>query len=976
MLENSFFFMLSFCGKLVLAPMNPDRWRQIDELFDAALDIPESEREAFLSARCDGDEKLRSKILSLLKVREQIDGFMESPAMEVAGQTYQTEILSSGLLNRRIGTYKIIELIGAGGMGEVYLASDEKLKRNVALKILPAEYTSEPERLKRFELEARAISCLNHPNIVTIYDVGSVGGINFIATELVEGKSLRQFINEGAKVPEVLNFIIQVCDALSEAHRAGIIHRDIKPENIMVRPDGYIKVLDFGLAKLSAASPHSMTDLANTEHGRIIGTPGYMSPAQINDEGLDHRTDLWSTGVVLYELLTGKNPFKRAKRHDTFEAILSSPPPHCSSVNPEIPPLLDRVVEKVLAKDPAKGYQSAADLRIDLRRAKLVVDSSPSWAGHNSGSMPLSDKRYGLGIYAAAAAVILVFAGLAVGLYMYYGVAEQGSVDWSTAKSVPLTDEAGTEYFPSISPDGKEFIYAAEENGQFDIFSQRVGSKTRTNLTPDTETDDTQPVYSPNGESIAFRSERTPSGIYVMGLSGDNLKFVSDTGYHPSWSPDGSEIVVSSFGRDEPTVRASPGGGLTKINIVTGAKQELAKVEASFPAWSPNGHRIAYWFYTGTFGRRDIATIPAGGGEPVIVAPGFAVSNWNPVWSPDGRFLYFVSNKLGNMNFWRVRIDELTGQVLSEPETVTTPSTYSRHPSFSSDGKRMLYVQTKNQSNIQGIDFDPVAARALSEPYWITQGDRQISRAELSTDGKRFAMRLIRRTQDDIVTVSRDGKTWRDITNDEPFDRYVRWSPDGKQIAFVSDRNEGGQVWVSNADGANPRQITFSKDPLNSPGFPVWSPKGDRLAVYFDGVTSLLDPSKAETDQTPLRISNGSLRIVVWDWSPDGTKLAGVIADGNRRHIGYYSLETNEYKIVVEDSQAAPSWLPDSRRLMHSDGHTIFVTDIETRESKEVLSDPLIDIRSPFVSRDGKLLYYTAGNFESDIWMLDLLQEK
>lgn len=958
--------------------MNPDRWRQIDEIFDAALDVPEAEREAFLSARCNGDEKLRDKILSLLRARAEVDGFMESPAMEVAGQTYQTDILSSGLLNRRIGTYKILKLIGAGGMGEVYLASDEKLKRSVALKILPPEYTGEPERLKRFELEARAISCLNHPNIVTIYDVGSVGGINFIATELVEGKSLREFINDGATIPEILNFIIQVCDALSEAHRAGIIHRDIKPENIMVRPDGYIKVLDFGLAKLSAASPHSMTDFAHTERGRIIGTPGYMSPAQLNDEGLDHRTDLWSTGVVLYELLTGKNPFKRTERHDTLEAILSATPPPCSTINPDVPPLLDRVLEKILAKDPAKGYQSAADLRIDLRRVKLQADSLPSWAGQHSVSRTLGNKRSGFGLYAVAAVLIIAFVGLGAGLYTFFGDQEgQGAIDWSTARSVPLTDQAGTEYFPSMSPDGKEFVYAAEENGQFDIFSQRIGSKTRINLTPDTDTNDTQPAYSPTGESIAFRSERTPSGIYLMGLSGDNLKFVSDTGYHPTWSPDGSELVVSSFGRDEPTVRASPGGGLTKINISTGEKQDLAKVEASFPTWSPNGHRIAYWFYTGTFGRRDIATIPAGGGEPVIVAPGFAVSNWNPVWSPDGKFLYFVSNKLGNMNFWRVRIDETSGQVLSDPETVTTPSTYSRHPSFSRDGKRMLYVQTKNQSNIQGVVLDPTGAKTRGEPFWITQGDRLISRAELSPDGRRFVMRQIRSTQDDIVTVSRDGKTWRDITNDEPFDRYVRWSPDGKQFAFVSDRNEGGQVWVSNADGSNLRQITYSRNELSGSGFPVWSPIGDRLAVYFDGVTSLLDPTKSEIEQTPVRLQNEpGFRIVVWDWSADGKKLAGVIAEGDRRHIGYYSLDTNEYKIVVEDTQAAPSWLPDSRRLVYSDGHTIHITDIETLETKELFSNPLVDIRSPFVSRDGKLLYYTAGNAESDIWLLDLTTDK
>jgi Tol biopolymer transport system component len=458
-----------------------------------------------------------------------------------------------------------------------------------------------------------------------------------------------------------------------------------------------------------------------------------------------------------------------------------------------------------------------------------------------------------------------------------------------------------------------------------------------------------------------------------MGASGENLRHVSSVGYHPSWSPDGKEIVVSSFGRDEPTVRPAPGSRLAVINVATGAQRDLLKLEASFPTWSPNGHRIAYWFYTGTFGRRDIATVPAGGGEPVVVAKDFAVSNWNPVWSPDGKYLYFVSSKAGNMNFWRVKIDEMTGQALREPEAVITPSKYSRHLSFSRDGSRLLYAQTNNRSNIQGVELDPQTRKTIGEAMWITQGDRQISRAELSHDGTRFVMRLNKPTQEDIVTVSRDGRDWRDVTNDESFERYVRWSPDGGRLAFGSDRNGGGQVWICNSDGTNLRQITTSQTDEASTGFPVWSPTGDRLAVYFDGTTSLLDPTKTETEQqAPTLPRTGGLRMVVWDWSPDGTKLLGVIAESEKRHIGFFSLESNEYTIVVENSVDVPSWLPDSRHFVYASRRTIFLVDSDSREVKELFSNPLVDIRSPFVSRDGKLLYYTAANDESDIWLLDL----
>ena len=957
--------------------MDPARWKTIDELIDAALDLPESEREEFVFSRTHGDPKLRDEVLHLLKAQKDGDNFLLKSAMNVAAKAMaagEKEFSSFAFIDKTIANYRIEKLLGAGGMGEVYLAFDEKLKRKVALKILPPEFISNDERVKRFEIEARAISSLNHPGIVTIYDVGNSEGVNYIATEFVEGRTLRDLMGGQFKIRNILLNSLQIADALGAAHKAGIIHRDMKPENIMIRKDGYAKILDFGLAKLSDTSHHTIHDLAKTSKGVIIGTPAYMSPAQISDEKIDHRTDLWSCGVVLYEFLTGKNPFKGANRQETFQAILSKTPPPCSSINPEVPPELDRIIAKLLEKDPGMGYQSAVDLRADLKRVKREIDSSPSWDSDHSVPPDAPGKRSRTTRWAAMVAAALVLVFLAAGSAYYFGlINDPNAIDWTDAKSVPLTDQAGTEYHPSVSPDGKTVVYAAEENGNLDIFSQRIGGKNRVNLTADSTASDTQPAFSPDGEFIAFRSDRSPRGIYVMGASGENPRLIADFGFHPSWSPDGKEIVVSSFGRDQPTVRAAPGGVLTAINVATGLKRELAKVEASFPAWSPNGHRIAYWFYTGTFGRRDIATIPAGGGEPVVVAQGFAVSNWNPVWSPDGRYLYFVSSKAGNMNFWRVPIDEVTGEALDEPEIVLTPSKYSRHLSFSRDGKRMVYVQTNNQSNIQGVDFDAGSGRPTGSPFWITQGDREVSRAELSPDGTQFVLRLIRRTQDDIATVSRDGREWKDVTNDEPFDRYVRWSPDSKQLAFGSDRNEGGQVWISNADGTNLRQLTYSRSGDSAAGFPVWSPAGDRVAVYFDGTTILLDPTRSEKEQQPERLpKDPRYRLVGWDWSPDGRKIAGVIAEGDKRHIGYYSFDTNQYHVLIENSDDLPSWLPDSRHLVYSDGTKIYLADIETRKSTEILSNPSVDIRSPFVSRDGKLLYYVASNYESDIWMLEL----
>lgn len=956
--------------------MDATRWRQIDELVDAALDVPPVRRVEFVAEHSGGDSELRKAVLDLLDAQERSESFLQQSAMRMAAAEIAdeaTEISPFAFINKQLATYRVERLLGAGGMGEVYLAFDEKLKRKVALKLLPPEFVSNDERVKRFELEARAISSMNHPNIVTIYDVGNFEGVSYIATEYVEGRTLRDLIGGEFKFRNIILNSIQICDALSAAHAEGIIHRDIKPENIMIRKDGYVKILDFGLAKLTDPGGQTLRDFAATSKGVIIGTPGYMSPAQITDDRIDHRTDLWSCGIVLYEFLTGKNPFKGATKQATFQNILSAEPPPVSSLNPEVPKEMDPILAKLLEKNPTMGYQTAADLRADLKRIKREIDSSPSWSTHSGGSGVAATTARRPWYAYAAAAVLLLLPAAALAYFFLSGGSYEPGPDWTTANSVQLTNQSGTEYFPSLSPDGKDIVYAAEENGSFDIFLQRVGSKKRTNLTPNSPGNDTQPAFSPNGELIAFRSEREPEGIYTINVNGEDLRQVSDTGHHPSWSPDGKYLVVSMFGRDQPTVRAPPGLSLLVIDVQTGAKRELVKAEASFPSWSPNGHRIAYWFYTGTYGRRDIATIPAEGGEPVVIVKDFAVSNWNPVWSPDGNFLYFVSNRAGNMNFWRVAIDEKTGAALGEPEPVVTYSPFSRHAAFSRDGKRFVYVQTANRSNIQGVDFDAAAGKTFGEPFWITEGDREISRAELSADGTQFVMRLIRRTQDDIVIVGRDGREWRDVTNDEPFDRYVRWSPDGKRVAFASDRNGGGEIWMCNADGTNLKQMTFDSGPDFGSGFPVWSPNGTRISVRDGLVTSLIDLSTEPVGKpVPVPPAENADAIVVWDWSPDGTKLAGVITKGQKRHVGYYSLDTQKYEIVIENSDVLPSWLPDSRHFVYSIGSKIFIADIQTKAVRELLSNPLVEIRSPFVSRDGKLLYYTAANLESDIWMLDL----
>ena len=953
--------------------MNADLWKQVDALLDAALELPPESREQFVADACNGNDELRVEVLSLVKAQAQASNFMERSAMKVAAQALAQDsslTIHASLVGKELGTYKLEKLLGAGGMGEVYLALETKLNRHVALKILPWQFVADAERIRRFEREAQALSALNHPNLITIYEVGVINDLHFIAMEFVEGQTLRELLNSALRLRDILSLVAQVAEALSAAHQSGIIHRDVKPENLMVRADGYVKVLDFGLAKLAEAqSPASSPEaMAFTQAGATMGTLAYMSPEQATGELIDHRTDIWSLGVVLYELVTKQKPFRGVNRQSTVNAILSTAPDSAAASDPAIPAELDFVLDKAMEKDRELRYQTAADFRADVRRLLRTIDSAPSTSQHRLIARARRQSRSRRWLWPVAAGVVILFA--IISGWFYFKPKPQAP-DWARATHLQLTDHSGTEFFPSLAPDGKSFVYASKVAGNLDLYLQRVGGKNPTLLTKDSAADDTQPAFSPDGERIAFRSDRDPAGIYVMEATGENLRPVTAGGFHPSWSPDGKELVFSEAGRDAPDVRNTYPSKLWIVNLETGAKRLLTDRDAMQPVWSPHGARIAYWFMPPMVGRSDIATIPRAGGEPLVITKD-ASTNWNPVWSPDGKFLYFASDRSGNMNFWRVAIDEETGQVLSEPEAVVTPSKFSRHLCFSRDGKRMAYVQTDNQSNIQAVAFDANREKVTGEPFWVTRGDRQIARPELSPDGKQFVMRVPRRTQDDIAVVSSDGANWRDLTNDKFFDRYPRWSPDGKTIAFVSDRSGAYEIWLIGADGNGLRQITFGG--ASGTSFPLWSPDGGRLLFRTAPRSYILDISRSWQEQTPQLVpplDTPGDHFVAWDWSPDGKKLGGAFSGSSGAGIGFFSFETGRYERLA-DYDALPMWLPDSRSFVFMHDGKAFIANTETKKVRELFAPQLDEIRSVAVSRDGKLLYYTLFSSESDIWLLDL----
>ncbi len=771
-------------------------------------------------------------------------------------------------------------------------------------------------------------------------------------------------LREKLGLRDTLAIVAQVAEALAAAHQAGVVHRDIKPENIMVRPDSYVKVLDFGLAKLTeAVATGAREDTANTQLGVAMGTLAYMSPEQAAGEPIDHRTDIWSLGVVLYELATGKKPFKGETRQATVNAILSTDPKAATKINQTLPSELDQILKKALEKDRELRYQTASDLRADIRRLLRIVDSGATSAA--PASVTTTSERFIRRSWLPVGVAALLVVGIALGLYFFW-TKPTAAPDWSRAIHQQLTNQTGTEFFPSLAPDGENFVYSSESSrGNCDLFLQRVGGTNVQPLTPNTPSDEIEPAYSPKGDRIAFHSSGEPSGVYVMEATGENVKPVMPGCHHPSWSPDGKEIVCSTAGRTRPATRNSNTSSLWIVNVETGAKRLLCENDAIQPSWSPNGARIAFWFMPPNAGRSDIATIAKDSG-PIEVITKDASTNWNPVWSPDGKFLYFASDRSGNMSFWRIAIDENTGQALGEPEAVSTPSTYNRHLTFSRDGRRLLYVQTDRQSNIHAIKFDPKLEQTVGEPYSVTRGDREIARPDLSPDGSSYVMRVLRRTQDDIVIVDRDGRNWRDLTNDKFFDRYPRWSPDGKRIAFTSDRTGQYEIWTVNADGTNFRQQSF--DSASAASFPLWSPDGRRIVFHLNQSNVIIDVDKEWSAQTPVTLPQTDRVFVIWDWSPDGKKLLGTFSNGD---VAYFSLETNRYERVAENG-SYPRWLPDSSRYVSLFGSGLYFGEVGSKRLKELWRSKSGEVASVGISDDSHLVYFVSQANESDIWLLDL----
>jgi Tol biopolymer transport system component/predicted Ser/Thr protein kinase len=766
------------------------------------------------------------------------------------------------MIGQHISHFQILEKLGEGGMGVVYKGRDTRLERLVAIKVLSAAAVSNPERRLRFVQEAQAASALNHPNIVTVHDIDRQGEMAFIAMEYVDGRTLEELIGRrGLRLGEALKYAVQIADALAAAHAAGIVHRDIKPGNVMVTAKGLVKVLDFGLAKLTETSSGedeaTRTIRPQTEEGTVLGTVAYMSPEQVQSRKVDPRSDIFSFGLVLYEMLTGRRAFSGDSKMSTMAAILNKEPKPATEIVEGLPREVDRVISLCLRKDPARRFQHMEDVKVSLEALK--EESETPGAGVQAA--PRATRRW----WPLAAALALLAA--AVGWYFL----RPGAQPAAPLKVVPLTSYAGSENNPSFSPDGTQvaFSWNGDKQDNFDIYVRLVAGGTPLRLTTN-PAPDVAPSWSPDGTQIAF--VRAGQGVFLISpLGGAERRLTGDAASRVAWTPDGKALVVSLRSSAKEPYR------LVRISVATGEKGPLtAPPEQTFgdinPALSPDGKSLAFVRWLTENGASDLYVAAVAGGElHRLTHDGLWV--YEPVWTPDGREVVCASNRTGGVNLWRIpvagggpprRLDFVPGEARGPAISAPGPGkpvrlAYSRtvlddnlwrlevgsgKPAtqvvsstlrdwcgrFSPDGQRIAFASDRSGS------FEIwVCAADGSNPVQLTSFGTGVPDApRWSPDGQRIAFAaLVASNNRDIYVIGADGGAPRRLTTEPSEEGRPSWSQDGRWIYFRSDRSGSQQIWKMPAEGGPAVQVT------RAGGFEVFESPDGKLLYYTKGRRTL-----------------------------------------------------------------------------------------------------------------------------------------
>ena len=878
------------------------------------------------------------------------------------------------MVGQTLAHYEIVDKLGQGGMGEVYLARDTKLGRKVALKVLPPELAESEHLRERFEREAKALAALNHPGIVQVYSVEESDGVHFITMELVEGNRLTELIPRGGMaVDRFFDVAIPLADAVAMAHERGVVHRDLKPDNVMVTDKGTVKVLDFGLARAEQgfATGSEVRTAAQTAQGMIVGTVAYMSPEQAEGQPVDARSDVFSLGVVFYEILVGESPFARGSAASSLSAVLHDEPAPLPAVKPEIPFELWRVLRRCLVKDRDGRTHAVADVRNELREVQSELTSG---GADRDGPAP-APRRVNRWLGAALVLSLSAIAALAV------VVRSPRDGDGVPRLHNPrqLTSVAGVEEYPTWSPDAGRVAFHAGDAGSEDIWVTQLGGESLVNLTDDASSSDRFPAWSPDGSQIAFVSSRDGGGVFVVpAVGGTSRKLfgwerVNESAGaprgRPQWSADGSELAVAYGNGADVTLEVFSLESQTSRTMPVGRR-------CDDPSWSPSGRFLAC--VAGGSGQfAELWLFPVDGGEPMEIEG----SARDPSWSPDERLLFYVARHGDAEDLWARRLGT-DGAPIGEPEIVTS-GLLARRAVFSPDGSRVAYVLRPRVA----INVWRVPKRRDRVTTWEDARQVTFDRAStlvqaISTDG-RLLLRSNRGGSDDLWILPNDGGPIRQLTDDPDRDRTADWSPDDEWVAYSKERPSAErrttEIVVIAAAGGPPRWVLTDGVDYQ----PAWSPDGSLLAFGSQKRSDSTDVWVVPVEGgEPRQLTNHPSVDQSPTWSPDGEWIAFHSFRGGAHHWRVPAAGGEAQPLTRRGGKSRP-WRPGPARWSRDGTEVFFVCDdrmLCAHDLEDGSEDTLVELTgrpgrvSGFVA-DDNAFFFNWVEPESDIWVMDVVRE-
>ncbi len=859
-------------------------------------------------------------------------------------------------------------------MGEVYRARDTRLERTVAVKVLPERLAEDADALARFGREAKAVAALSHPNILAIHDFGHQGTVAYAVSELLEGETLREALASGPlPARKAREYGVQIALGLAAAHEKGIVHRDLKPDNVFITRDERLKILDFGLAKPGAGSSNvrdetqSPTVTGYTEPGMVMGTVGYMSPEQVRGVPVDHRSDIFSFGAVLYEMLTGSRAFQRETAAETMTAILKEEPVEPAAAAGTDAAALLPVLRHCLEKKPEKRFQSARDLAFALETASVATGSAAAAVA------PVAQRPSavwkGLGV-----AVLVAGAG-AAGYLLHLGRAAAPVPDFGDATLTPLTTDPGYEGEPTFSPDGQTIAYVSDRDGNFEIYLQQISGGPALNLTRNPGAD-IQPSFSPDGREIAFVSNRSGSSdlmhaapglplvggdIWVMPALGGPARRIVENGDCPSWTPDGGALLyVHGTFRSARIARIPAAGGESRDVAI----DEPLVLRYFFPRLSQDGRWLLYQ------NGNQIEVAAAAGGKPKMLARGEA-----PAWGPGSASILYTSGTPGkSRTLWEAPFSLARGEFSGPPRPLTFGRGADVGAAASRDGTSVAFSAVDESLNLEELPFDAEAGRVTGPARELTSGNNHVGFFDPAPDGKAVVFSAERGARSHLWRIDPPAPAV-ELTRDPNYsDSNPEWSPDGSEIAFsrmVAGASQGSQAfWIMKADGTSPRRVSdFSGEMAWLPDGKALVQRGDRL-LRLDLASGATAPIAGARVQTLLSVDRQGQWLAYQSVEGGRLGLAAVPVGGGTPRV----VPTGPYETYHPFFSPSGRWIyfqPAHKDLFRVPGPA---QDWASAAPQKVTDFSGFDlyIENPRISRDGSKLFYTRGRRTGDIYILHL----